>query len=198
MLTTDININDFRKPEHEINPLTLKRWSPRALSGEALTDEELKSLFEAAKWAPSAFNGQPWRFIYAKNNTPSWAKLFSALGEFNQVWVKKAAVLILVLSQKNFEYNGQPNPTASFDAGAAWENLALEAVNRGLVAHGMSGFDYDKARANLSIPENYKLEAMVAIGKPGNKEDLPEKMRASEFPSDRKKLAEIISEGEFN
>lgn len=195
MLTTDINLNDFRKPEHEINPLILKRWSPRALSGEALREEELLSLLEAAKWAPSAYNGQPWRFIYAKNGTPSWEKLFSALGEFNQAWVSKAAVLVLVISEK--EHNGKLNQTASFDAGAAWENLALEATSRGLVAHGMSGFDYDKARANLNIPETYKLEAMVAIGRPGQKEDLPAALQEREAPSDRQPLSEIISEGEF-
>jgi len=197
MLTTDLNINDFRKPEHTINPLTLKRWSPRALSGEAISDEELFALLEAAKWAPSAFNSQPWRFIYAKNGTPSWIKLFSALGEFNQTWVSKAAALVLVITRQNFEYNDKPNPTASFDAGAAWENLALEAVNRGLVAHAMSGFDYDKARADLNIPAAYKLEAMIAVGHPGERKDLPEPMQAPEFPSDRKKLAELISEGEF-
>jgi len=195
MLTTDINLHDFRKPEHEINPLILKRWSPRALSGEVLSEEELMSLLEAAKWAPSAYNGQPWRFIYGQNGTPAWDKLFSALGEFNQTWVAKAAVLVLVISEK--EHNGKPNQTASFDAGAAWENLALEAVNRGLVAHAMSGFDYDQARTNLNIPDTYKLEAMIAIGRPGQKEELPAALLEREFPSDRKKLTELISAGEF-
>lgn len=196
-MATSINISDFRKPEQAINPLLLDRWSPRALSGEALKPEELLAIFEAAKWAPSAYNNQPWRFIYAQNNTPSWPKLFSLLSEYNQAWVAKAAVLILVISNQVFEYNGQPSPTSSFDAGAAWENIALEAESLGLVAHGMSGFDYERARTELHIPEHFKIEAMIALGRPGNKADLPEKMQAAETPSGRKKVAELISEGEF-
>lgn len=186
-----------RQSESPITPLIINRWSPRALSGEKLNDEELLSLFEAAKWAPSAFNSQPWRFIYAKNGTPSWDKLYSTLADGNKVWTAKAAVLVLVISRGNFEYNGLPNPTASFDCGSAWQSLALEASARGLVAHAMSGFDYDAVRAKLSIPEGYKPEAMIALGRPGNKDDLPENLRAVEFPSDRKKVREIISEGEF-
>lgn len=196
-MTTDLNINDFRKPEHEITPIILERYSPRALSGEALTDDDFFALLEAAKWAPSAYNNQPWRFIYAKNNTPSWPKLFSLLGEYNQAWTDKAAALILIVSQQFFVHNDQPSPTASFDAGAAWENLALEAKSRGLIAHGMSGFDYVRAKNELNIPDGYRVEAMIAVGRPGNKEDLPENMQAGEVPSDRKKLAELISEGEF-
>jgi nitroreductase len=196
-MAEDLNIKEFRQPEREINPLLLRRWSPRALSGEPVSEEELMALFEAAKWAPSAYNAQPWRFIYVKNNTPDWEKLFSVLAAPNQIWVKKAAVLILILAQKNFAYNDQPNRTALFDAGAAWENLALEAVSRGLIAHAMSGFDYEAARFNLNIPAAYEIAAMIAVGRPGDKEDLPEKLRAAEFPSDRKKRREISSEGEF-
>ena len=196
-MITDVNVNDFRKPENKINPLILERWSPRSLSGEPLSDAEFLSLLEAAKWAPSAYNNQPWRFIYAKNNTPSWDRLFSLLGEFNQTWTKKASALILIVSLQIFEHNGKPSPTSSFDAGAAWENLALEAKTLGLIAHGMSGFDYERARKELNIPDNYKIEAMIAVGRPGNKEDLPVEMQAGEAPSDRKKLVELISEGEF-
>jgi len=188
---------NIRQSEVAITPLILKRWSPRALSGEKLSDEELLTLFEAAKWAPSAYNGQPWRFIYVKNGMPAWDKLFSTLAAGNKIWTRKAAVLVLVLSRNLFEYNDQPNPTASFDCGAAWQNLALEATSRGLVAHAMSGFDYDAARANFNIPDIYKPEVIIALGRPGRKEDLPENLRALEFPSDRKKLSEIISEGEF-
>jgi nitroreductase len=184
-----LDIAKFRKPEQKINPLILKRWSPRALSGEPLSEEELAALFEAAKWAPSCFNNQPWRFIYVKNNTPNWEKMYSLLTESNKIWTSKAAVLVLVISKQTFDYNGQPSRTASFDVGAAWENLALEAATRGLVAHGMAGFDY--------IPDDYKVEAMIALGQPGRTEDLPAKMQATEFPSDRKKQALIAAEGEF-
>jgi nitroreductase len=196
-MTTDLNISDFRQPEHAINPLILKRWSPRAFSGEALTEEELLALFEAAKWAPSNFNNQSWRFIYAKNNTPHWSKLFALLNAGNQSWVSKAAVLVLVISKQTYDYNGLPFQTGSFDTGAAWENLALEAASRDLVAHGLGGFDYDRARTEFNIPAEYRVEAMLALGRPGNKEDLPAKLQAGEFPSDRKKLSQIISEGEF-
>ncbi|MFA5155447.1 MAG: nitroreductase family protein [Patescibacteria group bacterium] len=196
-MVTDINIRDFRQPEQEINPLILKRWSPRALSGGTLSDEELMALFEAAKWAPSSSNSQPWRFIYAKNQTPHWDKLFSLLGEFNQAWTKRAAVLVLVLSRQKSEASGRFDQTASFSAGAAWENLALEATSRGLIAHGMSGFDYERAKTELAIRDDYKVEAMIAIGRPGNKEDLSDALQARETPSGRKPLRELVSEGEF-
>lgn len=192
-----LDISQFRQPEQKINPLILGRWSPRALSGEPLSDEELSALFEAAKWAPSCFNNQPWRFIYVKNNTPNWEKMSSLLTEGNKVWTSKAAVLVLVISKQIFDYNGQPSRTASFDVGAAWENLALEAATRGLVAHGMAGFDYDQAKKTFNIPDDYKVEAMIALGRPGRVKDLPAKMQATEFPSDRKKQALIAAEGEF-
>ncbi len=188
---------NLRKSESAITPLILNRWSPRALSGEKLKDEELLSLFEAAKWAPSAFNSQPWRFIYVKNGTPSWDKLFSTLANGNKIWTAKAAVLVLLISRNNFEYNDRPNPTAAFDCGAAWQSLALEASARGLVAHAMSGFDFDAARANFQIPEDYKPEIVIALGRLGKKDDLPEDFQKIEFPSDRKKVQEIVSEGEF-
>jgi len=191
------NNENPRQSEAEITPLILNRWSPRALSGEKLSDNELLSLFEAAKWAPSCYNNQPWRFIYVKNGTPAWDKMFSVLAKGNQAWTAKAAVLVLVISYSFFEHNNLPNPTASFDCGAAWQSLALEASARGLVAHAMSGFDYEAARANFNIPEIYKVEAMIALGRPGERKDLPEDLRAIEFPSGRKQLNEIISEGEF-
>lgn len=180
-----------------IQPLILQRWSPRALSGEALTDEELMPLFEAARWAPSSYNNQPWRFIYAKRETPAWDKLFGLMVEFNQGWAKNAAALVVVISKKTFAHNGKFSETHQFDTGSAWENLALEASARGLVAHGMQGFDYDKARKDLQIPDDYDVLAMIAIGKHGKKEDLPEDLQKMENPSDRKPLHEIVMEGEF-
>jgi len=192
-----INSNKFRQAEVNINPLILNRWSPRALSGEPLTDEELSALFEAAKWAPSCFNNQPWRFIYVKNNTPNWEKMSMLLTESNKIWTSKAAVLVLLISKQTFDYNGQPSRTASFDVGAAWENLALEAATRDLVAHAMAGFDYDQAKKTFKVPDDYKVEAMIALGRPGRTEDLPAKMQTTEFPSDRKKQALIVAEGEF-
>ena len=190
-------VKKARKPEYNIHPLILSRWSPRAFSGEEITDSQLMQLFEAAKWAPSSYNAQPWRFIYAKRNTKHWDILFSLMGEFNQSWTKNAAVLAVIVSRKNFEHNEKPNGTANFDSGAAWENLALQAEYMGLAAHGMAGFDYEKARTALSIPDTFKVEAMAAIGKKGKKESLPKEMQEREAPSQRKSVKEIAMEGKF-
>ncbi len=187
----------MRNTEYKINSLFTDRWSPRAMSGEELTDEEFLPLFEAARWAPSSNNNQPWRFIIAKRNTPEWESVFSLMVEFNQAWTKNASVLVVIISHVNFEYNGKPSRTHSFDTGSAWENLALEGSLRGLVVHGMEGFDYDKAKTDFGIPDEYTVEAMVAIGKPGKKEDLPESLQERETPSDRKPLKDLIFNGKF-
>ena len=197
MKTATTEISQHRQPEFVIHPLILSRWSPRAMSGEELSDKELLPLFEAARWAPSSYNGQPWRFLYAKRNTKHWNAFFDLLGEFNRSWAKDAAVLVVVISRKNFEHNNKPSITHRFDAGAAWENLALETTSRGLVAHGMEGFDYEKARKDLDIPNDYDVEAMIAIGKRGRKKDLPEQLQERESPSSRKPLKDIIIEGTF-
>lgn len=187
-----------RNPTHKINSLFIDRWSPRSMTGEDIDDVDLMSLFEAARWAPSSYNNQPWRFIYAKrNNIESWNKLFDLLYEGNKVWAKNAAALVVVISRKNFEYNEKPSITHQFDAGAAWENLALEASDRGIATHGMQGFDYQRARTDLEIPESYDVMAMIAIGKRGPKENLPSKLQELEFPNDRKPLREIVMEGYF-
>lgn len=197
------NINLFsnnmveREAQHPIDEQFTKRWSPRSMTGEEIDDNELMALFESARWAPSSYNAQPWRFIYAKRNTEHWDKLFSLLVEFNQMWCKNAAALVLIISKKTFEHNSQPNGTHSFDTGSAWMSLALEASKRSLVAHGMAGFDYEKARSTFNIPDDYNVEAMFAIGKHGRKEDLPEELQKMEEPSDRKPLNDIVWEGSF-
>jgi nitroreductase len=197
MLDSEIEAHK-RHPTHKINSLFVDRWSPRAMTGEDIDDVDLMSLFEAARWAPSSYNNQPWRFIYAKrNNIESWNKLLDLLYEGNKVWAKNAAALVVVISRKNFEYNEKPSVTHQFDAGAAWENLALEAVDLGIATHAMEGFDHQKAKTNLGIPESYNVMAMIAIGKRGPKENLTSKLQEAEFPSDRKPLTEIVMEGYF-
>ncbi|MBI2775317.1 nitroreductase family protein [Candidatus Dependentiae bacterium] len=186
-----------RKSSYAINPIILNRWSPRAMSGEPLTDKELMQLFEAARWAPSSFNNQPWRFIYAKKNTDSWEKFFNLLVPANQSWAKNAAALVVIISRNNFSYNNKPSRTHTFDTGSAWENLALQGYQDGLVVHGMEGFDYDRAKKELIIPDGYTVEAMCAIGKPGKKEDLPKELQENEVPSDRNPLESIVFEGTF-
>ena len=177
-----------RTPTQKINPVFVNRWSPRGMTGEELDDEDLMALFEAARWAPSSYNNQPWRFIYAKRNTESWKRLFDLLVEGNKMWAKDSAALAVLISRKNFEYNGKPSVTHQLDAGAAWENLALEACFRGIVTHGMEGFDYQRARQELEIPEDYDVMAMIAIGKRGSKEKLPPPLIEREAPTDRKSL----------
>ena len=185
-----------RTTKYDINDIFLNRFSPRAMSGEKISVEELMTLFEAARFAPSLFNEQPWRFIYAFKDTPAFEKLFSFLMEGNKIWCKNASVLIVLISKKT-NIKNEPNITHSFDAGSAWENLALQATNMGLISHGMAGFDYTKAKEELSIPDDYTVEMMIAIGKPGKIEDLPEPLQAREKPSDRKPLEKIVFEGKF-
>jgi nitroreductase len=188
---------EHRSADHPIEPIFLRRWSPRAMTGEPLSPEELMTLFEAARWAPSTYNEQEWRFLYARNGAAHWPVFLGLLMEANQVWCRNAAVLVVVLSHKVFERNGKPNPVHTFDSGAAFENLALQGGMMGLVVHGMAGFDRARARRELNVPDDYDVEAMIALGRPGRLEDLPEELRAREVPSGRKPLAEIICEGPF-
>lgn len=197
MLSTEIDVHEHREAEHEIDDLFLRRWSPRAMSGEPLSDDEIGSLFEAARWAPSSYNGQPWRFLYARRDTPQWRRFFDLLVEFNQNWAANAAVLIVVVSRKTFEHNDKPARTHSFDTGAAWMALALQGTISGLVVHGMQGFDYDEARRVLNVPDDYDVEAMVAIGHPGDIEELPDDLKDQEEPNGRKPLSEIAIPGAF-
>ena len=191
-----MNIHDFRKRENDVDELFISRWSPRAMSGEEIDEATLLSLFEAARWAPSANNNQPWRFIYALSNTPHWETFFNLLAEGNQVWAKNAAALIVVISKTTFD-SGKPARTHTYDTGAAWVSLALQGSLKRLVVHGMQGFDYDKAKEVLCIPDEYQVEAMIAVGKKGKKEDLPGYLQERDFPSSRKSIAEIAMEGIF-
>lgn len=189
-----MNIRDFRNPTHPVDPLFPNRWSPRAMSGEEITEAELLTLFEAARWAPSSNNNQPWRFFYGRRNTPHWPLFLSLLTEGNRIWANRAAVLVVVASKTTFD-SGKLARTHSYDAGASWGHLALQGSLMGLVVHGMQGFDYDRAKAELAMPDFFQVEAMIAIGRPGKREDLPEHLQEREFPSDRKSLAHIIVEG---
>jgi len=190
--------SEFRKPEHEIEKLFFERWSPRALTGEEIPDAILNRLFEAARWAPSCFNEQPWRFLYAKRASKDWDTFLGALVEMNQAWAKNASVLIACVSKKTFTHNRKPNGVHSFDAGSAWQNLALQAHLLGWAAHGMAGVQYEKAAQDLNIPEDYKLEMMIAVGKTADPSTLPEDFRAKEWPpSGRKKVVEFVTQGKW-
>ncbi|MGK5595057.1 MAG: nitroreductase family protein [Parachlamydiaceae bacterium] len=186
-----------RKSQYPIQPLILSRVSSRAFSEEHLSEEELMALFEAARWAPSSYNHQPWRFVYVRRGDKEWEKLFNVLVEFNQSWCDQADTLVAVISRQNFEHNNKPARTASFDAGAAWMGLALEAHARNLVAHAMEGFDYGALKKSLNIPDHFKIEAMIAIGKVGDKNTLSQTLQEREEPTQRRPIEEIVSRGHF-
>ncbi len=168
------------------------------MSGESLSEDELLTLFEAARWAPSTFDEQEWYFLYARRGTADWDTFFELLEPANRVWCHRAGVLVVALAHKVFVKSGKPNPVHAFDCGAAWENLALQATVMGLVAHGIMGFDGDKARVVLKVPDDYAVLAMIALGRPGDPGDLPPELRMRERPSDRRPVQESICEGEFN
>jgi len=190
-------VQPTRHSAYPVNPLILNRRSPRAFSDEKLGSRDIATLFEAARWAPSSYNDQPWMFLYAQKGTRWWNTFFDLLVPFNQMWAGSADLLVVVLSRTTFAETGKPSPTHSFDTGAAVQNLALQAESMGIAVHTMGGFDHDRARTELAVPEDYAIEAMIAIGRPGNPEQLPVDLRGMEAPSDRKPLADVMKEGSF-
>jgi nitroreductase len=168
------------------------------MSGEPISDAEVMSLFEAARWAPSTYNEQEWRFLYARRETPQWPVFFDLLAEGNQVWCRHAALLSVIVAHKVFQRNAKPNPVHIFDAGLAFENLALQGTAMGLAVHGMQGFDFEKARTALEIPQNFSVAAMFAVGRHGDPKQLPADYRKMEVPSGRKHVRQIICEGKFS
>lgn len=188
---------DHRETEYDVDPLFVTRWSPYAMTGEPLEEEQFLPLFEAARWAPSAYNNQHWRFVYATREDDEWETYVDLLAEGNRVWATEAAVLGVIASKTTFDHNGEPAPTHSFDTGAAWQNLALEGARRGLAVHGMAGFDYERAAEALELPEEFAVEAMFALGERAPPETLPEDLREREQPSGRKPIEDIVHRGTF-
>jgi nitroreductase len=190
-----------RTADHEIDPIFLERWSPRAFSGEAISEPVLMQILEAARWAPSAYNSQPWRFVYSIHGSPSWEAMLSLFVEGNRLWCKEAGALIVIGSDSLMLPPGKdtkvPSYSHSFDTGSAFASLCLQATMLGWYAHGMVGFDRERAFAELGFTEGHRVEAAVAIGKMGDKSTLPEGLQARESPNGRKPLAETVFEGKF-
>lgn len=190
-----------RTTEHPAERIFVDRWSPRGFSQDQLSETELRTCFEAAKWAPSAYNSQPWRFLYALRGQPEFDAFLVPLIEFNQSWAKHAAALIYLLSRKNFTPPGkmeaQFSRTHSFDAGAAWANFANQAAVTGLAAHGMSGFDVDKARTSLGVPEGFNIEIAIAVGRKGDGAHLSPALLQREQPSTRTPVNDFVEWGLF-
>ena len=187
-----------RKADYPVAPIFLDRWSPRAFDSSVIPDEDLMTIFEAARWAPSSFNAQPWRLLYAKREDADWERFLDLLIPFNRGWAHSASVLIYFLSDTQMEMvPGQPMPSHShsFDTGAAWASLALQATMMGYHAHGMVGVDFDRARTELKVPERYRFEAAAVVGRAGDIAVLDEKLQAREVPSDRKPVTEFAFRG---
>ncbi len=184
----------MRKTEYDIMETILNRWSPRAFEPVNMEESDLLAMIDAARWAPSSYNNQPWRFIYALRETDEWNKLYDLLIDFNKSWAKNSSALLVIASKKNFD-NGKPSFTHQFDTGAAWQNFSLEATKRGFFSHGMQGFDYEKARTVLNIPDEYEILAMSAIGKKADPETLPLELKEKEVMTDRKSIEEISFKG---
>ncbi len=187
-----------RQSEHPVHSQFVDRWSPRAFTGEALDGGTLFSILEAARWAPSAFNAQPWRFVYARRDTAAWEGFLDVLLPFNQAWAKQAGALIFIVSDPAPLKPGTSetmNCTShSFDAGAAWLSLALQANVLGWRSHAMLGFDDAKARALIGAAPPLKIEAAVALGRQAPADSLPDSLKAREIPSTRNPLADIAFE----
>lgn len=182
-----------------ILPLIRERWSPRSFDASAMPQDDLDVLIEAAGLAPSAYNLQPWTFLYAHRDDANWPRFLSLLVEFNQSWAKDASVLVFAVSKATMGEGDQAGPSHShsFDAGAAWQNLALQAVHMGYATHGMTGVDFARATGELGVPGDHRIEAAIAIGRPAPANRLPEFLREKEVVSARKPVAEIMRAGNF-
>ncbi len=190
-----------RHAEHPIAPVFLDRWSPRAFAPDLISEPELLGLLEAARWAPSSYNSQPARFIFGRRGTPAFDALLDLLNPFNQSWAKTASALLIVLSNSLMRPPGQdkdvPSRSHSFDAGAAWMSFALQAQMRDWYTHGMVGMDFDRAFAELDVPQGFRVECAIALGRLGDKASLPEDLQLREQPNDRMPLSAIAMEGRF-
>ena len=191
-----------RKADYPIDPMFIERWSPRAFDGATMPEADLLTMFEAARWAPSAYNSQPWRFLYALRDTPSWDRFLGLLVPFNQSWAKETSALVFLVSNSTMVPPGKdqaiPSHSHSLDAGAASSNFALQANKLGYYVHGMVGFDMDRAFAELGVPKGYRVEAAYAVGRLGDQVEAAGRCcRRREFPSPRLPVSAIAFEGGF-
>jgi nitroreductase len=189
-----------RVSDHDIAGLFVDRWSTRAFDADAvIPDKVLLQSFEAARWAPSGSNIQPWRFVYARRGSAQWPLLLGALNERNQSWAGKASALVAVLSRnvRDAADGVVPSRSHSFDAGAAWSNFAHQAHLLGWTTRAMGGFDHDAARKALALPADFDVHVFIAIGKPGDKASLPKALQALETRTDRLPIEAIVAEGKF-
>ncbi|MET0269874.1 MAG: nitroreductase family protein [Sphingomonas sp.] len=188
-----------RSPDHPIASLFVDRWSPRSFSAEAVPDAVLLSAFEAARWAPSALNAQPWRFLLARPGDDAWETFAGLLMPRNRQWAGRAVALIVILSDKTPDRRGERvvNVAHGFDAGAAWANFAHQALLLGWHTHAIGGFDRAEARAVLAVPDDFAVEAMIALGRQGAIETLHADFHEQESPNGRRPIAGSVFGGRF-
>ena len=187
------------KPEHPIQPLLAERWSPYAWSERAGAADDVRAIFEAARWAASSFNEQPWSYIVATKDDPQeFERLLSCLVDVNQTWAKTVPVLALGVVSLKFSRNGNPNRVATHDLGLAAGNLLVEATARGLAVHQMAGILPDKAREIYAIPEGHEAWTGIAIGYVGDPETLPDNLKPRDLaPRSRKPISEFVFGGKW-
>ena len=188
-----------RIPDHPVDAQFPGRWSPRAFDGSTMTEADLLILLEAARWAPSANNNQPWRFVWGLRGDAGFDAIAATLVPFNHAWAHKAAALVVVASATTTVANDvtKPNALHAFDTGAAWAQLALQAHLNGFFAHGMAGFDGPALATAIALPADHALHAVLAIGRHGDPATLPEALRARETPSNRLPLSQTTRRGSF-
>lgn len=192
--------SNSRAADYPVDDVFLERWSPRAFSDQDVSEADLMSILEAARWAPSAFNAQPWRIVYARKGDAHWDKLTGLLVDMNKAWAAHAPVIMALFSDTVFvSPTGATKEatTNSFDAGAAWMSMAIQATRLKLHMHAMAGFDHEAINGALGVPATYKPEAMMVLGYQGDAESLPDPLKAREAPSSRKPVSEIAFSGQF-
>ncbi len=195
-------MTDTRQVDHEIHPLFVQRWSPRGFDQQVSIDQAtLWQFFEAARWAPSAWNSQPWRFVYALKGTSYWDNLLATFSEYNRSWAAHASALVVVLSKRSFVAPGKAESiflsSHSFDTGAAWAHLALQASLQGWHTHAIGGYDQEQVRDLLSVPKDYQIEAIIVIGQQGSAGHLSEALQTREQPTPRRPAESFVAEGRF-
>jgi nitroreductase len=183
-----------RIAQANVDPLFIERWSPRAFKPTPIDPATVDALFEAARWAPSCFNDQPWLFVYA-SEPESLARFRPLLNDWNQQWAATAPVLGFIFARKTFRKNGKPNRWGSFDAGAAWMSLALQARLRGLYTHAMAGVHFDQVNATLGVSEEYEPICAFVVGEKGDPADLPADIAKSEAPNARLDISQTVRKG---
>ena len=195
MKFSELDVAKHRDGLKGVDQQFVNRWSPRSMSGQALSVDQMAGLVEAARWSPSCFNLQPWRFIYSLKDDDYWEKFLGLLIDVNRLWAERAGAIVILLSIDRPSESEDLSPTAAFDTGSAWMSLALQAQTMGLVSHAMWGFHHEAVAEVVNMPSTMSARAMIAIGYPGDLADLPEKYRDREFPSSREPLESLMFQG---